>query len=335
MAFLRAIAINGIALFALGVMHVPLTMMTFAIVAIASAMIGVRAFRPLAPRILPASLIIAPFAIAFLISVIVPLADYDGLVTWLPKAKAIAREASITGPFFHGERGLNLHNHYPLLMPLNAAAAMRLLGTFDDVAVRWLYIAIPLAALLAATRRVSPWICAGLAWLPQLVMPEGGMLSAYSDLAVAAFFGMAVLALTHEEHAGLWLAALVLTKNEGVVLAIAALAAAAICKRRLRWRDALPPLGAFALLVAWRMQIPDALRRALRGPRPRHRRESASRRRCSHRTLRRGIRHSHVGSVLVCGAALHSSPHTAPGAGHRVCRRGLHTRAHRHELGHQ
>ena len=256
--FLFAGAVNGIALFVLGALHVPLTFLTFLLVLIASiwsaAAMPPLSVTPKAAAWLPHSILAL---VLLILATITPLTDYDGVATWIPKAKAIAREASITGPFFRGERGLNLHNHYPLLIPLNDAAIMRLTGTIDDRAVRWLYVLIPLAALLAISEGRA-WICFGIVLLPQVIAaPEGGVLSAYNDLAVAAFFGMAVYALDRSEFAGVWLAALILTKNEGIALAIASIIAAAIA-RKLRVRDLWLPAVAFIALIAWRAQIPDA-----------------------------------------------------------------------------
>ena len=59
-----------------------------------------------------------PYVLLLFVASILPLTDYDGLVTWMPKALAIVSDHSIVGPFFHGARGLNLHNQYPLLVPL-------------------------------------------------------------------------------------------------------------------------------------------------------------------------------------------------------------------------
>jgi len=82
-------------------------------------------------EILSTIVIVAPFALLTWTTSIVPLADYDGRTTWIAKANAIAHDGSIDGPFFRGERGLNLHNRYPLLVPLDAAATMLLSGRDD------------------------------------------------------------------------------------------------------------------------------------------------------------------------------------------------------------
>jgi hypothetical protein len=62
--------------------------------------------------------------VLFIIAAVMPTRDYDGR-----DVAASARdrlEGSTTGPFFHGQRGLNLHNRYPLLLPLDAATVMQL-----------------------------------------------------------------------------------------------------------------------------------------------------------------------------------------------------------------
>lgn len=266
--YLLGIAANGFALFALGVGGVPFVL-SLVLILIGAVFAAVRRYETsgLLPRHsrLATAVLILPFICALFVSAILPLTDYDGVVTWIPKAKAIASENSIAGPFFHGERGLNLHNRYPLLMPLNAAAVMRICGTTDNHVVRWLYVLIPLAGLLVArdylwesSDQAAAWTCAGIAWLPQVIaQPEGGVLSAYNDLTVATFFGMALFAIGSGSSAGIWLAALILTKNEGAALAVAVIAAAAIF-RKSRRADFVLPAIAIGIIAVWRFRVPDA-----------------------------------------------------------------------------
>jgi hypothetical protein len=204
-----------------------------------------------------------------------PVGDYDGRATWLPKAAAIAHEHSITGPYFQGERGLNLHNHYPLLLPLDVAAMMLVAGTESVAVARPLYFLIPFAFLTFIYESVSErlqestWIIAIAAWLPPwIVAPEGGVASSYSDLTTAAFFGAAVLAASDDEEShsvrsiGMWLTFLVLTKNEGLFLAIVLIGALAVTGRIRRFATAVQiaagPLVAIAALAIWRTSVPEA-----------------------------------------------------------------------------
>lgn len=148
-----------------------------------------------------------------------------------------------------------------MLRPLTGAWLRALGGD-----ARPLYVLLAPAMLLAArdvlTRRFgsawTSWCMAAVAWLPQIVVaPEGGATSAYSDLAVAAFFGMAVATRVGRGRraigsAALWCACLILTKNEGLLLA------AAVVMYKPRWQLLVAPAMAFATLLAWQHSIPDA-----------------------------------------------------------------------------
>jgi hypothetical protein len=213
-----------------------------------------------------ATLILAiPLLVLLGAAAVTPARDYDGRVTWLPKARAITLEHSLTGPFFHGQRGLNLHNRYPLLLPLDVATLMRLSNDTRNETARWLYVLIPIAALLVMRSMLNGWIAAIVAWLPVLTTVEGGALAAYHDFALAAFAGVAVLYLIEsltDERAlrvtGLFAAFAVMTKNEGAALAMAIVIAAVAV---FRWK-ALPILApiaiAEAIVVWWRTQVPAA-----------------------------------------------------------------------------
>jgi hypothetical protein len=101
---------------------------------------------------------------------------------------------------------------------------------------------------------------------------EGGARSGYSDLPLACFYGAGLVLLLSRPRlpeglaAGLLLAAALLTKNEGLPLALAALAVGAgSALRRRPWPRAILPAAAALLLVAaafgllhsWRSQIPN------------------------------------------------------------------------------
>jgi hypothetical protein len=264
--FLLGVGAHGALLFALAALGVPLNVWTFLAVPVLS-LFGVRRQRL---RFLTAresksggvvsALQMIPLVVLFLAAAVMPIRDYDGRVTWLPKARAIALEESTTGPFFHGERGLNLHNRYPLLLPLDAATVMRLSNDTRNEAARWLYVLIPIALFVVLGAMLpSPWIAAALPWLGVVTMIEGGALAAYNDFAMAAFFGMAVLCLLSEEPggAGLFVAFAIMTKNEGLALAMA-IVGAAIVARRFRFVLLVPIAIAEAVVIAWRMQVPAA-----------------------------------------------------------------------------
>ena len=280
-SFLRGVGIVGTLSFVLGTAGVPLTLTTsvtlFVFAMAAAAMVWRRhsagPLRGAAYPRLASLLMFVPFVPVACDALLLPLADWDGLITWVPKARAIAAEGSIYGAFFFGGAGMNLHNHYPLLLPLDGAVLMQLCGSTDDGSVRWLYALIP-AALLVMIRRhlavisgapAGAWVAAIAAWIPLVTHSAA---SAYSDLAVAAFIGAALLSLITpfpDRAAGdcaPWLAFLVLTKNEGILLCAAFLLAAAALKMLPTIRDWLLAAGApaivFLLLMVWRSIVPDA-----------------------------------------------------------------------------
>lgn len=259
--FLLASGVNGLLLYLLGFAGVPLVRATFIATLVVSLGIALLRSSCKQDRVewLPLAVLAIPFLLSAAIVTVVPLSDWDGRLTWIPKAEAIAREGSIRGPFFLGERGLNLHNRYPLLVPLNVAA----LGM--PVARIW-YALLPLAALIWCLELVrvrfgkaASWIVVAAAWLaPIVTATEGGAMSAYSDLAVMAFFAAAFLSIDDPYKVGIWLAFLVLAKNEGMMLALCAIIAAAFVYRGRSWILAIPPLLAAMLLAFWRRSIPAA-----------------------------------------------------------------------------
>jgi hypothetical protein len=201
---------------------------------------------------------------------ITPLNDFDGRAFWVLKAKGIAHERSIDGPFFHGGT-LDPRNQYPILIPLDGAVILSAANDLDDRQLRWLYLGL-LAALALLIREgigrvISPsagaWCAAILVWIPQFaVTSEGGALSAYNDIAVAAFAAGAFFELIDTESRnreirfGLWLAFLVLTKSEGLPFALVFLTIGAFIFRKRIITPAVITTIATTVLFVWRMRIP-------------------------------------------------------------------------------
>ena len=270
MLYLTGVAANGIVLYLLAVVQIPITRITIAVVAIAAAAASIRgagAPRDRAGHSTLATLLLAIPCLALVIAAaVLPIRDYDGRVTWLPKAIAIAGDHHIDGAFFQGAEGLNLHNHYPLLIPLDAATVMTLCGNTEPETARWLYVFIPIAALFAArallASRAGDWVIAATAWLPVLTLIDGGALAAYNDWAIAAFTGMAVLYAMEADGAraaGLFLAALILTKNEGAMIAAAVVVAMLVARRKEGWPWLIAPaVATWAMLAFWRWRVPPA-----------------------------------------------------------------------------
>jgi hypothetical protein len=284
-AFLVGVGLVGTILFLAGVAHVPLVAALSLIVLAAVAWLAWRYRRhnhapsthypPLATIVMA-----VPLVALALVAAVTPLNDFDGRAFWVLKAKGIAHERSIDGPFFHGAT-LDPRNHYPILIPLDGAVILGLAHDLDDRQLRWLYAGL-LAALAILVRErianlVSPaagaWCAALLVWIPQFaVETEGGALSAYNDIAIAAFAAGAFFELVAEVspprnpetprprdrqiRVGLWLAFLTLTKSEGLPFALVFLVIGAfVFGKRIRIPAIVAAVAAVALIV-WRARIP-------------------------------------------------------------------------------
>ena len=266
--FLFGMALVGLFLFLAGVVHLPLL-----VGAIVAPVAGFAIRKRRDPEQLryprtPTIAMLLPVAIVFIAAMMLPLNDFDGRVFWLKKAKAIANERAIDGPFFRGEVMENPRNHYPLLVPLDAALVFMAARDTDDRQTRGLFVLAFLALLLVLRRGIArrfgeeagAWSAALAAWLPPFLSGDyGGALSGHADIALAAFAACAFFALVDRESPlrfGVWLAAMVLTKNEGLPFALLLLAPA-LAIYRLRLGAALVPLGAAVVaLFAWHARLP-------------------------------------------------------------------------------
>jgi len=266
-AWLIAFGLSGTLLFLAGLIHIPITVVT----AVVSVVFGVAASVALVRRqIKPRSVVpgahaatvatIIPIAVVLYAAAFIPVRDFDGRAFWLLKAKGIAHDHAIDGPFFHNREVNDPRNDYPLLVPLDGAVVFLLGTTYDDTYVRWLHVLTFVAFVVFVRARLGAWPAAILAWIPQFcVGGEGGALSAYNDIALAAFVAGAFFELTEGERPwrfGLWLGFAVLTKNEGLPLALILLVAGGFVFRR-RLIAALVPLGVtVAALFVWKHRIP-------------------------------------------------------------------------------
>jgi len=219
-----------------------------------------------------------------------PVKDWDGRMTWCAQARYVRAAGTVDAEVLRNRRWFNTHPQYPLLLPLAQVAAQEATGAeLDSHAFRALYAAffpVLLLVLYDGARRWAGRTAAALVTLVAALVPcftvcEGGATTTYSDLPLACFYGAGlVLLLSHRARtgnglaAGMLLAAVVLTKNEGAPLAAAALALGAAAPglrrraagalrstggRRLRRlaAAAVPALLALALLVSWRWAIPN------------------------------------------------------------------------------
>ena len=274
--FLAGAGMNGLLLFVAGVLHVPLVPVLVAIGIASVAIVAVSRFlgssvnRFSAYRVLPRnratedpfpSIVLALAALCLLIvTAILPLADFDGRVFWLLKAKAIAHERQVDGPFFHGQTAFSPRNEYPLLVPLDAATVMVAVRDLDERHVRWLFTLFAVALAWEVRRSVGGWYGALLLVLPQIaVNPEGSALTAYCDIALAAFVACAVFELAKDHpdplRLGLWIAFASITKNEGLPFALVLLAITFVVLRSRAWVATVPVGVAMTTLFVWRDRI--------------------------------------------------------------------------------
>ncbi|HEY3053393.1 MAG TPA: hypothetical protein VGK04_08395 [Thermoanaerobaculia bacterium] len=260
--FLLGLGSLGMTLYVALLLHVPMisTLIVLAIAGIVLLLVK----RPPSPRptIDAAALLMClPLALLLFVTAVVPLHDFDGRAFWLLKAKAIATEHLVDGPFFHQQTTYDARNRYPLLVPLDAAAVMVASRDLDDQHVRWLYPLTLFGLAIHARKWIGAWPAALLPWIPQFaVTQDGGVTSAYNDVIVAAFAGCAFLELVDRRSPlrfGLWLAFLTLTKSEGLPYAIVLVAAGVFIFGKRIATSLLPLTVAVATLLIWRSRVPS------------------------------------------------------------------------------
>lgn len=221
-----------------------------------------------------------------------PLRDWDGRMHWAAQARYIRYEGSVLPlAVTRGQWFIN-HPRYPVLLPVAQVAVLEATGAGqDEFPFRTLYAAFFPALLMLlydGARRWAGWLPAGIAAVAACGLRfltffvDGGAMGAYSDLPLGCFCGAALLLLLRRPvtaadgvAAGLFLGAAVLTKNEGTILAVAVLLAAALPLVRLR-KEARPArrrrlllqgarlcaaasvfLATLAFFISWRTVIPN------------------------------------------------------------------------------
>ncbi len=196
------------------------------------------------------------------------LFEWDAMAFWVPKAKAIYFLHGLDEQFFTSLPGAS----YPPLVPALEASGFTFMGA-DDAVTLHLLPWFALAGFLAATaglllqRRVSPaivWPCVLLVAVTPRVVASA--LDPGADMLLDYFVSLAALLLAlwllERERwqivlAGVFLAAAMLTKREGALLAaclsIAACAASWRERRRIWPIVAATAALAFAVSVPWRV----------------------------------------------------------------------------------
>lgn len=231
-------------------------------------------------------------------AVVEPLRDWDGRMHWSAQARYIRFEGTVLPlAVTRGQWFIN-HPRYPVLLPVAQVAVLEATGAGqDELPFRGLYAAFFPALLMVLYDGArcwtgwAGWLPAGLTVAAACGLPfltfyaDGGAMSSYSDLPLGCFYGAALILLLRSRPgqataadgfaAGIFLGAAALTKNEGAILAAAALMAAALPlihprreSRRVpprRWHVKAARLcaGASILLAAlvffayWRSGIPN------------------------------------------------------------------------------
>jgi len=259
---LFALGACGAMLFVAGVLHVPINALTAALAALLAVVWARHSClapqKPARRECLAHIITLIPLAILLFTAATHPLEDYDGRAFWMFKAKAIAHDHAVDGPFFHGEEADAPRNDYPLLLPLDSATIMLLTNSLDDRAARFIYLAIFIAFVFTIAEQLGGWWAALLAWIPMFaVAPEGGALSGYADIALAAFVGGAFFELIRAKNPlrfGAWVTFVLLTKREGTPIALLLLIAGVFVFRR--GAVIVFPGIAFIALAIWKSRIP-------------------------------------------------------------------------------
>ncbi|TMK26810.1 MAG: hypothetical protein E6G62_01565 [Actinobacteria bacterium] len=248
-----------------------------AAVGVAGAAVGFAKRRPLPQRrIAPAPhdvVVLVPMAVTFLVlglffrvARIQPNTAWDAWGFWTTKAKAIYFFGGIDPTIFK-----QTWPSYPLLVPVLDAMNFRFMGSADTTALGvqwWLLAAGFVWAVAGLLRRIAPprltWIFLALfATLPQL---DDRLLARTADWPLDLFFGVAACALltwvlTGEQWLlvvfGSTLAAMLVTKREGQLLAVCLVVAGVVALGIRKRRAVLALVGVAALAY-----VPAAIWRA-------------------------------------------------------------------------
>jgi hypothetical protein len=211
-------------------------------------------------------LVVALSALAVYDSRDKPLAEYDGWAMWGMKARALASLDGADAAVFASDAYARLHLEYPLLLPSLNGLPLELASGYSSHTVVLSCLALGLAGLFALfgiwrgrvrTAVLLPCLAA-LAAIPAFFLQ---LQTGYADVPVAVFVatGLAASArwLADPEDswlalATLFLAAAVLTKNEGLLFALAVLLPLWALAAGRRAKVALAGFVALLAYAPWR-----------------------------------------------------------------------------------
>ena len=167
------------------------------------------------------------------------LTQWDGWAMWAPKAHALYVEGDVWGPVFRSPAYLMQHQEYPVLLPSLEALSADAVGRFDrgliDIESGALLVSFGWGAWALLRLVVTPWLAAGvaLALTGSVHLIDNGSAN-YADTALASFTALGLLSafvwLSRGATAVLVLSAVFFaaaasTKAEGLLYALAAIAA--------------------------------------------------------------------------------------------------------------
>ncbi len=285
LGWLLGLTVTGIAAATLALVHVAVGLPMLAVGAAASLAAGLPRLRGAGvapPRWTRGERLLAAGSVATLAVLLVhawqsfrvtPVVKYDGWAMWTMKARALVDLGWADPQLFAGDAYRALHLDYPLFLPALHAVGIRAAGVFDPrlVVLQCLLLGVAgvwaLGGLLAG--RVPPLMLwpslLAVATAPTLL---GQLETAYADAPLAVLVAASAAAGVRWlldgtgwtlSVAALLLAGAALTKSEGLLYAVALLAALALPLVR-RDRARLRPLGLAALAVAlallpWRVYM--------------------------------------------------------------------------------
>jgi hypothetical protein len=282
LAYAVGIAATGILAAELAIVDVPVGRLVLPLLAAAALAAGLsrlgRRAEVIEPRPAPLAgrlpgLAVLAVALAFLVPAarlfaVKPLVESDGWGIWALRARALYAFGHPTGPAFTS--ALYPALQHPLWLPAVEALDFRFLGRFDGTLVHLQLLGLAAAFVGGAwilLRDHAPPILLAATLLAVVTAPTffNQLQTNFADVPLAILLGLGVAALAawlaSDEPgllpaATLFLGAAAITKNEGELFALIALAVAAAFAGRRRLR----PLGVAALVVVaidlpWRIWV--------------------------------------------------------------------------------
>jgi hypothetical protein len=218
-------------------------------------------------------LFLLAFAMALYFATASPMLYWDERFTWAFKAKILFHEGTPYSPAFLDPDRFHVWRQYPLLVPTSEAFVARVIGSFDEATIKFIFpcfffamLAIFASELRQRTDSTAALMTAGyLAVMPGFLIREpseaGSYLSGYADLPLAAYAlaSLALLERFRQEKASgdlvasaLCIACTLLTKRDGAIFvaAMGLITAGLVLSKELSWQRLARYWGIVAMGVA-------------------------------------------------------------------------------------